>query len=263
MQNSGNVVIGGIRTSRMSRQALAGMMAGASSATAADGPPRLAFDLNGQGLAMSVWNGDYRSNLLMADLVHADGQPLVIASRILTGTPIAERSATTDMFHDLAAVAQQSGRSFYLLGGTEEVNRDCARKLQDLYPALRIAGRRDGFFSRAEEPAICAEINASGADIIWVGLGKPNEQAFCVRNRPLLRAGWMITCGGCFNFVAGTYRRAPQWMQDAGLEWIFRMATRPRQLAWRYLTTSPLAFLLLLLRTHECSPTAQRQTHAR
>lgn len=263
MQNSSDVVIGGIKTTRLSRQALADMMAGASSATAADGPPRLAFDLNGHGLAMSVWNDAYRRDLQMADLVHADGQPLVIASRLLTGTPIAERSATTDMFHDLAAAAQQSGRSFYLLGGTEEVNRDCARNLQALYPTLQIAGRRDGFFDRAEEPAVCAQINASGADIIWVGLGKPNEQGFCVRNRHLLRAGWVITCGGCFNFAAGTYRRAPQWMQDAGLEWIYRMVTRPRQLAWRYLTTSPLAVLLLLLRTRECTPTAQQQTHAR
>lgn len=259
MEHSGDVLIGGIRTSRLSRRELAEAMAG-QAATGAKGPgPRLVFDLNGHGLAMSFWDRAYRDDLMTADVVHADGQPLVIASRLLTRTPIAERSATTDMIHDLAAEAQRSGRSFFLLGGTEEVNRACEQKLRALYPGLMIAGRRDGYFSREEEEEVCRAINRSGADILWVGLGKPGEQAFCVRNRHRLTASWVITCGGCFNFVAGTYSRAPQWMQDAGLEWLYRMVTRPRQLAWRYLTTSPVAAMLLLMRTRECAP---QQTHA-
>ena len=262
MQEPGDVLIGGIPTSRLSRPELAELIAGSSSAPTA-GPPKLVFDLNGQGLALCFWSESYRKDLLAADLIHADGQPLVTASRLLTKTPIAERSATTDMFHDLAAAAQHSGRSFYLLGGTEEVNRDCANKMLLRYPGLRIVGRRNGDFSREEEAQICEEINASGADIVWVGLGKPNEQAFCVRNRERLTASWIITCGGCFNFATGAYSRAPRWMQEWGLEWIYRMVTRPRQLAWRYLTTSPVAAFLLLLRTRESAGQGARQTHAR
>jgi exopolysaccharide biosynthesis WecB/TagA/CpsF family protein len=262
MQEADDVLIGGIRTSRLSRLELAEMIAGSSNAAAPAGPPKLVFDLNGQGLALSFWSEAYLEDLLAADLVHADGQPMVTASRLLTRTPIAERSATTDMFHDVAAIARQSGKSFYLLGATEEVNRDCAKRMRASYPGLRIVGRRNGYFSREEEPEICREINESGADIVWVGFGKPAEQAFCVRNRDRLSAAWLITCGGCFNYTTGAYGRAPRWMQDAGFEWLYRMLTRPRHLAWRYLTTCPVAALLLLLRTRECVASAAQQTHA-
>jgi exopolysaccharide biosynthesis WecB/TagA/CpsF family protein len=262
MRKADDVVIGGIRTSRLSRAEFAELIAGSTSATASEAPPKLLFDLNGQGLALSVWNDAYRQDLLAADLVHADGQPMVTASRLLTRTPIAERSATTDMFHDVAAVARHSGKSFYLLGATEEVNRECAQRMAARYPGLRIVGRRHGFFPREEEAEICREINESGADIVWVGLGKPGEQAFCVRNRDRLTAAWLITCGGCFNYTTGAYGRAPRWMQDAGFEWLYRMLTRPRHLAWRYITTSPVAAFLLLLRTREYAAPASQQTHA-
>jgi len=262
MQEARDVLIGGIRTSRLSRQELAEMIAGSSAAPRESGPARLVFDLNGHGLALSFWDDAYRQDLLAAEFVHADGQPLVLASRFLTRTPIAERSATTDMFHDLAARAEQSGKTFFLLGGSEDVNRICAQTMRTLYPSLEIAGRRNGFFSPAEEEAVCQEINESGADIVWVGLGKPGEQAFCVRNQHRLTASWVITCGGCYNFVAGTYPRAPKWMQEAGFEWLHRMLTRPRQLAWRYLTTSPVAIFLLLARTREYTRAASQQTHA-
>ena len=86
------------------------------------------------------------------------------------------------------------------------------------YPGLEIAGRRNGYFKTEDEDEICEQINASGAEIIWVGLGKPAEQAFCVRNRSKLKARWMITCGGCFNFVTGSYPRAPRWMQESGFD---------------------------------------------
>lgn len=246
-----NVIIGGITTSTLSRRDLSGLIVGHPRSGKAT-TPQLLFDLNGQGLAMSLWDAGYRKSLLAADLVHADGQPLVLASRLLTRTPISERSATTDMFHDLAAAAAMAGTSFYLLGGTEEANAACARIMLRSYPGLKIAGRHNGYFGLQDEERICREINRSGADIIWVGLGKPAEQAFCVRNKERIEAGWMITCGGCFNFVTGSYRRAPQWMQQLGLEWVHRMLTRPRQLAWRYLSTSPVAIYLLLTRTREC-----------
>jgi exopolysaccharide biosynthesis WecB/TagA/CpsF family protein len=250
MRAKSEVLIGGIRTSTFSRAELCDMVV--SDSATADPTPKLLFDLNGQGLAMSWWNPDYKKALLGADVIHADGQPLVIASRLLTRTPIAERSATTDMFHDVAAAAAHQGMSFFLLGGTEVVNAECARIMTRRYPGLEIAGRRDGYFRAGDEDQICRQINASGADIVWVGLGKPAEQAFCVRNKAKLKTRWMITCGGCFNFVTGSYPRAPNWMQRMGFEWVHRMVTRPRQLAWRYLSTSPIAAVLLLTRTRDC-----------
>jgi len=111
------------------------------------------------------------------------------------------------------------------------------------------SGRRHGYFSELDEDALCDEINLTQPDVIWVGLSVPREYEFAVRNRARLDAGWLVTCGGCFNFVTGTYRRAPAWMQALGLEWLFRLAREPRRLFWRYAVTNPIAIFLLLTRT--------------
>ena len=137
----------------------------------------------------------------------------------------------------------------YLLGATEEVNARCAEILAKRYPGLEIVGRRNGYFARADEAAVCEAINESGADVVWIGLGVPLEQAFCARNKHCLKAGWLVTCGGCFNFVTGDYARAPTWMQKAGLEWLFRLAREPRRLFWRYAVSNPRAIYLMLTRT--------------
>lgn len=244
--NDQTVIVGGIPTVRLSRRGLVDLLldnGGAAQKT------QLLFDVNGHGLALSLFDKTYRRDLLAADFIHADGQPLVIASRFLTRSPVPERTATTDVFHDVADAAQRQGKTFFLLGGTDEVVQACRRRMIELYPNLRIVGTRNGYFSPEEELGICEEINESGADIIWVGLGKPKEQAFCVRNRDNLGAGWLITCGGCFNYVTGHYPRAPGWMQKGGVEWIHRLLTQPRKLWWRYVSTTPIALYLLLTRT--------------
>jgi exopolysaccharide biosynthesis WecB/TagA/CpsF family protein len=209
---------------------------------------RLLFSANGQVLSLAARDAELREGLQKADLVHADGQALVFASRRIPGHSIPERSATTDLIHDLCRAALGEGPSFFLLGGDEDLNARCARTLGRLYPALNIAGRRNGYFDLSQELEVCEEINASGADIVWVGLGKPKEQLFCIRNQSALHAAWAITCGGCFSFVTGDYPRAPRWMQHAGLEWLFRATTRPK-LLWRYATTNPHAALLLATKT--------------
>jgi len=210
------------------------------------GRPLLVFDANGHALSLRETDLTYRQALADADIVHADGGFLVTLSRWFTRHPIAERSCTTDLIHDLARKAAAHGLSFYLLGGSEKVNAECARRLVLLYPGLRIAGRRDGYFAVDEEPAVVAGINAARPDIVWIGLGKPREQVFAAHWRDHLQAGWLVTCGGCFNYIAGDYRRAPLWMRQANLEWLHRMITRPRHLLWRYLVTTPHALWLAL-----------------
>ena len=212
-------------------------------------PTRLMFSSNGQAVSLAATDPAYRDALHQADVVHADGQAIVTAANLLSGSRISQRSATTDLIHDMSKVAVERGLSFYLLGADENLNRRCAQKLQDMYPGLRIAGRHHGYFAQAEEDQICEDIRASRADVLWVGLGKPKEQLFCVRNRERLGASWAITCGGCFNFVTGDYHRAPRWVQRIGLEWMFRMLTDPKKLFWRYFTTNPHALYLMVTRT--------------
>jgi exopolysaccharide biosynthesis WecB/TagA/CpsF family protein len=192
----------------------------------------------------------FRFTFDQADIIHADGQAAVLASRLLTATPIPERSATTDFIHDAAKAAAEHGLRFFLLGATEEANAEAARVLRETYPGLHIVGRRHGYFSLTDEDDICDEINLTQPDVIWVGLSVPLEYEFAVRNKARLQAGWLVTCGGCFNFVTGAYKRAPLWMQAAGLEWLFRLWREPKRLFWRYAVTNPLAIFLLLTRTN-------------
>jgi N-acetylglucosaminyldiphosphoundecaprenol N-acetyl-beta-D-mannosaminyltransferase len=250
MSSIETVTVGGFATARLSRDELTALMVkDCLAARTRSQRSKAIFDLNGHGLALAEWNRDYRADLRAADLIHADGQPCVIASRLLTSTPIPERTVTTDVFQDAAAAAAAASLSFFLLGATEDNNASCAEEMERRYPGLKIVGRRNGYFAREEEAAICDEINHSGADIVWVGLGKPKEQAFCIRNRDRLQAGWLVTCGGCFNYVSGLYGRAPLWMQQYGLEWLFRLVEDPRRFGWRYLSTNLVALYILLTRT--------------
>ncbi|HEY4114681.1 MAG TPA: WecB/TagA/CpsF family glycosyltransferase [Rhizomicrobium sp.] len=244
------VVVGGLRTACVSREKLASLMVG--DCLAARREPRtarLVFASNGHAIALAQKDAEFRRRMEAANLVHADGQPVVVASKLIAGAPIPERSATTDFIHDASHAAAEHGLRFYLLGSTEDVNRECAVVLEQRYPGLRVAGRRNGYFHIRDEWKICDAINESGADVLWVGLGVPFEYEFCVRNQHRLKVGWIVTCGGCFNFVAGDYARAPQWMQSIGLEWLYRVLREPRRLFWRYAVTNPIAAFALLTKT--------------
>jgi bacterial polymer biosynthesis proteins, WecB/TagA/CpsF family len=244
------VTVGGLNTACVSRGQLSSLMAGdCLAARGGNRAPKLVFASNGHAIAMAALNSKFRATFAQADLVHADGEPVVFASWLLTTTPVPERSATTDFIFDAARVASDHGLKFFLLGSSEQVNARAAEKLKEAYPNVQIAGRRNGYFKREDEAKICEEINASGADVVWVGLGVPFEYEFCLRNKANLKAGWVVTCGGCFNFAAGDYVRAPNWMQKSGLEWLHRLWREPRRLFWRYLVTNPVAIAMLLVKT--------------
>lgn len=213
-------------------------------------PAYLVFDANAHGISLNATDPQFQSDVAQADLLHADGQVVVMASRLLCEVAIPDRSATTDMFIDSLKSAAARGVSYFLLGATEDVNRECTNRIQQIAPGIRVAGRQNGYF-RGSEEAVIEAINAAAPDVLWVGLGKPLEQNFCVKYRDRLKVGWIVTCGGLFNYVTGDYPRAPKWMQNAGFEWLHRMLTRPRQFAWRYITTSPHALLLMWKLRHE------------
>ncbi len=249
-ESYGEVNVGGIKTACVTRSGLAQiMLVDCLAARETDANPKLVFASNGHAIALAAQDENFRETLAQADIVHADGQAAVFASRF-TQTPIPERSATTDFIHDAAALAASHGLRFFLLGATEEANAQAAEILKSTYPGLQVVGRRHGYFSEFEEDEICDEINLTKPDIVWVGLSVPLEYEFAVRNKARLKAGWLVTCGGCFNFVTGAYKRAPAWMQNSGLEWLYRLAREPKRLFWRYAVTNPLAIFLLFTRTN-------------
>ncbi len=248
-------VVGGFPTVRLSRAELAHVMVTDCMRSRNDRllQPKLVFSSNGQGLALADSRKGFAEIMGAADIIHADGQSVVIASK-LTKYPLPERIATTDFFHDAADAAIISGLSFYILGGTESQNASAVSAINRRYPNLKIVGRRNGYFKADEAAAVCADIVASGADVLWVGLGKPYQEEWCVENRDLLRGvGWVKTCGGLYSFLNGTAPRAPSWMRDAGLEWLYRLGHDPRRLARRYAVTNFLAAKRLLMQTGSSS----------
>lgn len=246
------VVVGGFHTASVSRQELANRMASDCKQARTRGTswlPKLVFSSNGQGIALAGQDEVFAKAMSEADIIHADGMPVVFASR-MTKHPLPERISTTDFFHDAARQAERDGLRFFILGSTEEQNRAAVEAINRMYPALEIVGRRDGYFTQDDEEAVCREIRDSKADVLWVALGKPRQELWAVRNRSKLAGvGWVKTCGGLYAFLTGDARRAPPWMQRCGLEWLYRMAQEPQRLALRYLMTNPYSFYRLLRHT--------------
>ncbi|MBM9463421.1 WecB/TagA/CpsF family glycosyltransferase [Aeromicrobium sp. YIM 150415] len=211
--------------------------------------PKLVFSSNGQGIALAGQNGKFERLMGAADIVHADGMPVVLASR-LTRHPIAERIATTDFFHDAARAAAGAGLRFFFLGGTEKQNAEAVARVREEYPTLSISGRQHGYFLPEEVDELRQRIVSSETDVVWVALGKPAQEEWCVKMRHELRGvGWLKTCGGLYSFLADEAPRAPRWMQAAGLEWLHRVVNDPRRLLWRYATTNPYAAYRILRHT--------------
>jgi exopolysaccharide biosynthesis WecB/TagA/CpsF family protein len=213
--------------------------------------PLIFTSANGQVLSMCAREPWIRDLFLAADLIHADGMPLVLVSRLFHNTPLPERTATTDLFHDVALVAQRRGARIFLLGAAKSVADQAVRRVRALYPELNVVGHGSGYLRRdGDEERIIENINKARPDILWLGLGAPAEQEFAVRHRDRLHGvGLIKTSGGLFDFLSGKNSRAPVWMQRAGLEWAYRIYLEPRRLAGRYLMTNPHALFLLFTRT--------------
>jgi N-acetylglucosaminyldiphosphoundecaprenol N-acetyl-beta-D-mannosaminyltransferase len=184
-----------------------------------------------------------------ADVIVADGMPLIWASR-LQGTPLPERVAGSDLVWSLAALAAEEKIGLFLLGGDPGVADIAAKELCRLHPGLRIAGTHCPPFGFEKDPGALAEIRAvvasSGAGLVYVGLGFPKQELLIAKLAPECPAAWFIGCGISLSFIAGDVQRAPGWMQATGLEWLHRLTQEPGRLAKRYLIHG-LPFALKLL----------------
>jgi N-acetylglucosaminyldiphosphoundecaprenol N-acetyl-beta-D-mannosaminyltransferase len=185
-----------------------------------------------------------------ATLRVADGTPLLWAAR-LQGVALPDRVAGSDLVGLLAARAAREGRSLYLLGGEPGVAEQAAGKLRERHPGLAIAGtcspRLSAHPSESELAPLREALAAAHPDLVYVALGSPKELHAIRGLRPALPAAWWFGVGISLSFLAGHVRRAPAWMQEAGLEWLHRLAQEPRRLARRYLIDDlPVAVRVLL-----------------
>lgn len=234
------VITGGLPVARLTSSELAQLMVrDCLAARNKEQVPRLVFSANGHSISLAGGNPEFRKVMQTADIIHADGMSVVFASRLFSEKPLPERIATTDFFHLAAKSGETNGLRFYFLGGREEVNEKAYARAKNLYPKIRWVGRHHGFFEEHEEDNLCKIIRAARPDVLWVGLGRPKQEIFSVRNREQLAGiGWIKTCGGLFDFLAGDKSRAPNWMQRTGLEWVWRIILEPGRLFRRYFITN-------------------------
>lgn len=253
------VSLGGLRVAALGMAETASFMVETAVRRAGRQRPIYLTSANGEVLSLCATSPEMNNLFRAADLISADGQPLVIASRWRTPTPLPERVATTDLFHVVADMAARRNLTFFMLGATEEENRAAVRNVERMHPGLRIVGRSHGYLRGLELERMVDQIDALAPDFLWVSLGVPHEQRFVEQYASRLRnVGVIKTSGGLFNFLSGTRTRAPKWIQNAGFEWAWRIAQEPRRLFWRYATTNPRALYLLFVssRTSQARRTA-------
>jgi exopolysaccharide biosynthesis WecB/TagA/CpsF family protein len=240
--------LGGLPIAVIDREASAAMMLRVAKAhKSARAAPAFITSANGQIVSECARYPALRAQILSADLIHADGMPLVFASKLKGRVRLPERVATTDLFHDVARLAETTGAGFYLLGSDPQGIKAAVGNIRAAYPKLRLVGWRDGYFGVDQEQAVVDQINAAAPDILWVGRGVPLEIAFAVRQRSRLTGvGLIKTAGGLFDYISGKNARAPEWVQASGMEWLYRLGLEPRRLFLRYALTNPHAAYLLL-----------------
>lgn len=192
---------------------------------------------------------DFRSSYDHADLVLADGMPIVWASYLLQ-KPLKERVAGSDLAPALCERVAKTGHSIFLFGAAPGVAEKAATTLKERYPGIRIVGAYSpplGFDKSPEqtEEAIML-LNESGADIIFLAMSTISQEVFMHHNHERLKHGVMLGIGATIDFIAGEKVRAPVFMQKIGLEWAFRLCQEPKRLFWRY--ARDLKFIPILFR---------------
>jgi N-acetylglucosaminyldiphosphoundecaprenol N-acetyl-beta-D-mannosaminyltransferase len=184
---------------------------------------------------------ELRAAVLASDLTVPDGQPLVWAMNLL-GHSLPSRVYGPDLMFHACLRAAEKGLRFYLYGGRAESLERLRTELPQRYPGLEIAGVSEAPFrelSEEEAAETAAAINASGADVVWVGLGVPLQEKWMARMRDRLEAPVLVGVGAAFDFHAGVKKQAPNGLQRLGLEWAFRLSQEPRRLWRRYLHYNP------------------------
>ncbi|HEY7298225.1 MAG TPA: WecB/TagA/CpsF family glycosyltransferase [Xanthobacteraceae bacterium] len=171
------------------------------------------------------------------DLIVADGMSVVWALRA-SGQPAPERVPGVDLMERLLATAAEHRLRVYFLGAKREVVSRLVDRCRALYPALEIAGFRDGYFGTEDHMEIVKEIQASRADMLFVGMPSPFKETWCERHRERLQVPVILGVGGSFDVLAGFVPRAPRWLQSGGLEWLWRLLMEPRRLWKRYLVNN-------------------------
>jgi N-acetylglucosaminyldiphosphoundecaprenol N-acetyl-beta-D-mannosaminyltransferase len=188
---------------------------------------------------------ELRDDVMGSDIIGIDGMGIVVAAR-LEGHRNAERVSGVDLMENVLALCAKKNFKPYFLGARPEVVARAASLAQERFPGLQFAGYRDGYFNRDSEPEVVARIAASRADCLFIGMPTPRKERLLAAHRHELGVPFIMGVGGGFDVLAGKVSRAPSWMQNAGLEWAYRIYQEPGRMWWRYLHTNTVFAAMLL-----------------
>jgi len=197
-------------------------------------------------IVKSIFDEKLKQIINNADLVGSDGVPVVWVSYLFK-PKIPGRVNGTDLMERLVELAALKGYSIFFFGAEEYVVRKVVEIYSNKYPQLKIAGYRNGYFSKDEEIKIIHQINESKPDILFIGFGTPQKEYFVSKYKDILKVPVIHGVGGSFDVVAGKTKRAPIWMQKYGLEWFYRIIQEPGRMCKRYLVTNTLFIIFLIL----------------
>lgn len=214
-------------------------------------PTTVAF-VNPDYLNIAYRNKPYRKVLQDAARVLPDGIGLRLGCRLF-GVSLKANVNGTDLFPRLCAKAAQSGLPLFLLGARPGLAAAAAQNLCEQFPTLQIAGTHHGYFTPEEEPALIREINKSGAQILLVAFGAPQQELWLACHQAVLSPPVRLGVGGLLDFYSGRIPRAPQWVREIGCEWAFRLYQEPGRLWRRYIIGNPLFLYRVWLQSR--SPT--------
>jgi len=181
-----------------------------------------------------------------SDLINVDGMSMVWALRFF-GYSVPERVACPDLAKDILAIAEKENYSIFLFGAKEESLIQSLKKLKEEYPKLNLVGHRNGYYKITEESAIVEMINNSNPDILLLGMPSPKKELFVEKYKDQLQVKYLFGVGGFFDILSGKLKRAPVWMQNRGLEWVYRFIQEPRRMGHRYIIGN-IQFIILVLK---------------
>lgn len=184
------------------------------------------FTPNSEMLLDAVKDRELENILNEAQLVIPDGIGVVIASKFY-GTPLKERVTGVDLSTKILEQGAKRNSKVFLLGATQESVSAAAVKIQENYKGINVVGIRNGYYSEDEEEQIMNEINESGADILFVGLGAPRQEKLIYKYKDKLGVKIAIGFGGGIDILSETVKRAPEFYQKSGLEWFYRFIKQP------------------------------------
>ena len=180
-----------------------------------------------------------------SDIINIDGMGVVLGARML-GYDVPERVAGVDLFYNLLQMSAQQGYPVFLLGAKDEIIYKTRKRIEKMYPELNVVGHHHGYFWN-DETVVVKKIKESGARLLFVAITSPKKENFINKWKGQLGVDFVMGVGGTFDVVSGKVKRAPVWMQNYGLEWLYRVIQEPRRMWKRYLLTNS-KFLWLLIK---------------